>query len=247
MVRITLMYHDLYLKSGTESGFQNKSAFYYKTPVEEFEKHVKAVTDYCREHTEIKVDFTFDDGGVSFLNLAAPVLEKYGLKGTFFISTKFINTPLFLTTTQLQELSSRGHHIGLHAHSHAPLTTLSADEIMNEWATCAKLLEPYTTKNIKASIPNGDENIIVRQMAFNVGIKKLYTSVPTTKTEQFYEMTILGRYAIYQGMTPSDVISIISQKNHRYKILLKWNLLSLVKKILGNKYNMIKTLLFKRN
>ena len=78
------MYHDLYIQSGAESGFQNESAFQYKIQVDEFEKQVKAVVDYCREHIEIQVDFTFDDGGVSFLTLAAPILEKYGLKGIFF-------------------------------------------------------------------------------------------------------------------------------------------------------------------
>ena len=43
------MYHDLYIQSGAESGFQNESAFQYKIQVDEFEKQVKAVVDYCRE------------------------------------------------------------------------------------------------------------------------------------------------------------------------------------------------------
>ena len=208
---------------------------------------VKAVVDYCREHIEIQVDFTFDDGGVSFLTLAAPILEKYGLKGIFFISTEYINTPLFLSSAQLQELSDRGHHIGSHAHSHKPLTTLSENEITKEWVNSINLIKPYTTTNISASIPNGDENSIVRKKALEAGINKLYTSVPTTRTKRFYGMPVFGRYVIYQGMTSTDVIAIISNKHHRNKILLKWRLLSLTKNILGNKYNKIKVLLFRRN
>ena len=46
------MYHDLYIQSGAESGFQNESAFQYKIQVDEFEKQVKAVVDYCREHID---------------------------------------------------------------------------------------------------------------------------------------------------------------------------------------------------
>ena len=165
-MKIVLMYHDLYIQSGTESGFQNESAFQYKIRADEFERHVKAVVDYCSEHIDIQVDFTFDDGGVSFLTLAAPILEKYDLKGIFFISTKYINTPLFLTSAQLQELSDRGHHIGSHAHSHKQLTTLSENEITKEWVNSINLIKLYTTTNISASIPNGDENSIVRKKAF---------------------------------------------------------------------------------
>ena len=240
MAKIVLMYHDLYIQSGAESGFQNESAFQYKIQVDEFEKQVKAVVDYCREHIEIQVDFTFDDGGVSFLTLAAPILEKYGLKGIFFISTEYINTPLFLSSAQLQELSDRGHHIGSHAHSHKPLTTLSENEITKEWVNSINLIKPYTTTNISASIPNGDENSIVRKKALEAGINKLYTSVPTTRTKRFYGMPVFGRYVIYQGMTSTDVIAIISNKHHRNKILLKWRLLSLTKNILGNKYTILR-------
>lgn len=247
MIKITLMYHDLYIQSGAESGFQNESAFQYKIQVDEFEKQVKAVVDYCHEHIEIQVDFTFDDGGVSFLTLAAPILEKYGLKGIFFISTEYINTPLFLSSVQLQELSDRGHHIGSHAHSHKPLTTLSENEITKEWVNSINLIKPYTTLDISASIPNGDENLIVRKKAIEAGINKLYTSVPTTQIKRFYGIPIIGRYVIYQGMTSTDVIAIISNKYHRNKIFFKWKLLSLAKNILGNKYNKIKVLLFKCN
>ena len=41
MNKIALMYHDVYKQSGTESGFQNESAFQYKISEEEFESHVK--------------------------------------------------------------------------------------------------------------------------------------------------------------------------------------------------------------
>jgi hypothetical protein len=83
MAKIVLMYHDLYIQSGAESGFQNESAFQYKIQVDEFEKQVKAVVDYCREHIEIQVDFTFDDGGVSFLTLAARYWKNMDSKEYF--------------------------------------------------------------------------------------------------------------------------------------------------------------------
>lgn len=41
MKKVVLMYHDLYLHSSSESGFQNDSAFQYKIQVNEFEKQVE--------------------------------------------------------------------------------------------------------------------------------------------------------------------------------------------------------------
>ena len=62
--------------------------------------------------------FTFDDGGVSFVTKAAPILEKYGHKGVFFVSTKYIGTPGVLSAGQVKELELRGHVVGTHSHSH---------------------------------------------------------------------------------------------------------------------------------
>ena len=94
MNKIALMYHDVYKQSGTESGFQNESAFQYKISEEEFESHVKEISKYC-VNNNVDVLFTFDDGGISFLTIIAPILEKYNQKGIFFISTQYIDTPLF--------------------------------------------------------------------------------------------------------------------------------------------------------
>jgi peptidoglycan/xylan/chitin deacetylase (PgdA/CDA1 family) len=56
--------------------------------------------------------FTFDDGGVSFLDLIAPALERHGWRGLFFIATNWIGSPGFLKASQIAELRQRGHHIG---------------------------------------------------------------------------------------------------------------------------------------
>lgn len=53
------MYHDIYRDSVKESGFQNSSAFQYKVQLDEFEKHVVAVSEYCKKHTNVEVEFTF--------------------------------------------------------------------------------------------------------------------------------------------------------------------------------------------
>lgn len=244
-LRICLMYHDIYQQTPYESGFQQGSAFQYKIQAGIFEEHVKAVAEYCKEHPHIEVEFTFDDGGVSFLTLAAPILERYGLRGTFFISTAYLNTPQFLTTRQLDKLAKRGHRIGSHSHTHPMLTDLTEQEIAEEWTRSVDILRPFATDGITASIPNGDGNAVVMDKARGAGILQLYTSIPTTKIAYSENMQVVGRYVVYQGMSAADVLNIISNKAYRRRLYVRWRMLHLVKMCLGTQYERLKRCYFR--
>ena len=106
----TLMYHDVYQHGKTESGININSAQSYKIRASLFEKHIKAIREYVDAH-HIKpssIRLSFDDGGVSFLTVIAPILEKYGFKGYFFIATGFLNTEGFLNDEQVVEMCHQG-------------------------------------------------------------------------------------------------------------------------------------------
>lgn len=244
-LRICLMYHDIYQQTPYESGFQQESASQYKIQSDIFEEHVKAVAEYCKEHSHIEVEFTFDDGGVSFLTLAAPILERYGLRGTFFISTAYLNTPQFLATGQLAELANRGHRIGSHSHTHPMLTDLPEEGIAGEWAKSVGILRPFAPDGMTASIPNGDGNATVMKKALEAGIHRLYTSIPTTETTLFENMQVVGRYVVYQGMSAADVLNIISNKAYRRRLYVRWRMLHLVKMCLGTQYDRLKRCYFR--
>jgi peptidoglycan/xylan/chitin deacetylase (PgdA/CDA1 family) len=72
------------------------------------------------------VVITFDDGYVSQLEWAIPLLEKYHLKATFFIPLKYIgatdewNDPSFplMTSEQLKELDPKIIELGYHSFAH---------------------------------------------------------------------------------------------------------------------------------
>lgn len=85
--QIVLMFHDVYDTSPGESGFTSPAADFYKIDSTTFERYVEATQESKQNFV-----FTFDDGGVSFYTIAAPILEKYGLKGKFYISTAYIGT-----------------------------------------------------------------------------------------------------------------------------------------------------------
>jgi peptidoglycan/xylan/chitin deacetylase (PgdA/CDA1 family) len=91
------------------------------------------------------VSLTFDDGYLDNFTIAAPVLEKYGLTATFFITTGFIDSrtvprwdqglprhPGWMTWSQIESLSKRGFDIGCHTKSHADLGSVSSEEAQRE-------------------------------------------------------------------------------------------------------------------
>ena len=159
MKKIVLMYHDVYCIAETESGFQYPTSFLYKVGADQFESHVCFARDYCnlRGIPLNTIEFTFDDGGESFYRVIAPILEKYGFKGVFFISTSFIDTEKFLTKEQVVSLHQRGHIIASHSHSHPRnMTKLSMSELLFEWKTSKEILENILHTPITiASIPSG--------------------------------------------------------------------------------------------
>lgn len=232
---VVLMYHDIVTTNDKSSGFQNENAFQYKVKETAFEEQVKALQGK-------DVVFTFDDGGVSFYTKAAPILEKYGFKGVFFISTKYIGTPGFLDKEQVVALAARGHIVGSHSHTHPEIfTKLSKDEVREEWQKSYEILQGIlNNKNLPMSIPNGYASKTIMQEAIDCGFTDIYTSQPTTIDHQFQKHNVIGRYVVHENMTTEDVLRIVNSKGFRLKMALKWHLLNVVKGVLGSSYEKLK-------
>lgn len=229
------MYHDIVTVDDKSSGFQNESAFQYKVEETAFEEQIKALQGK-------DVVFTFDDGGVSFLTKAAPILEKYGFKGVFFISTKYIGTPGFLTAEQVKALEERGHVVGSHSHTHPEIfTKLSKEEIHEEWLKSFETLQSILgTKDLPMSIPNGYASKTIMQEAINCGYSDIYTSQPTTKVKTFQKHNVIGRYVVHENMSTQDVLRIVTSKGTKMKMAMKWHVLNIVKGLLGSSYDTLK-------
>ena len=232
---VVLMYHDIVTNEDKSSGFQNESAFQYKVVESAFEEQVKALQGK-------DVVFTFDDGGESFLTKAAPLLEQYGFKGVFFISTKYIGTPGFLTKDQVKELAERGHVIGSHSHTHPEIfTKLSKEEIHEEWQKSFEILRDILgEKDLPMSIPNGYASKSIMEEAIKCRFSDIYTSQPTTKIKLFQKHNVIGRYVVHDNMTTEDVLRIVNSKSYRLKMALKWQILNVVKGVLGESYDKLK-------
>ncbi len=236
---IALMYHDVYVKNPKESGFASDL---YKISIDEFEDQVVKIKDLIT-NKGVDICLTFDDGGASFYTPISSILDKYGLKGVFFIATKYIGKEGFVTEEQIRDIDSRGHYIGSHSYSHPEnMTDLTLDEIEKEWSMSVSTLEKIVNHPITvASIPNGYQSEQIYQAVAKTHITKLYTSKPTC-AESIVEnnLALIGRYVVLNGMNTDDVVSLITSKKRRRMLLLRWGGLNMVKWILGGKYEAIK-------
>jgi len=103
-----------------------------------FEAHMKILADsgyhsvlpaqlydylvYNKTLPEKPFMITFDDSRLEHTLIAAPVMEKYGFRGAFFIMTITYNKKNYMTTEQIAGLVKAGHVVGLHSWDHTMVT-----------------------------------------------------------------------------------------------------------------------------
>jgi peptidoglycan/xylan/chitin deacetylase (PgdA/CDA1 family) len=249
--KIALMYHDVYHSEVKESGFQNVGAIPYKITSHEFEHQISLIAEYCtsRQIDKNQVALTFDDGGESFHSIIAPVLEKHGFKGFFFITTGYIDSQGFMNKEQIIDLYNRGHYIGTHSHTHPKnISELSTADIESEWSKSVEILNRIISDKVKtASIPGGFYSEQSRLALKNNGIESIFTSVPTTKIKYHSDgQYIIGRFTIKNSTKSGTVLKFVNNNsvNQIYE-LIKWRGLAMIRSVLGNNYYRIREILLK--
>lgn len=78
------------------------------------------------------VSITFDDGVASQYTKAYPLLKQYDLHATFYLTSGFLNTDFYMTSSQAAEVKSNGNELAAHTRTHPHLTQLSEVDLVNE-------------------------------------------------------------------------------------------------------------------
>lgn len=142
-----LMYHHIVLKKGKglsisvgnlERQFEYLAKKNYKT------HHLKDLLQNKKLPEGKNIVITFDDGYVSQLKLALPLLKRYKLKATFFIPLAYLGkTDLWntaslaiMTSDQLKSMDPELIELGFHSFSHKKYTELSPEEIEEDTKRC---------------------------------------------------------------------------------------------------------------
>lgn len=100
---------------------------------------------------------TFDDGYADNARLAAPVLNKYGIPATFFVTAGFIDSSQqapwdarkglrseWMTWQELANLAAEGHDIEAHTMSHPEISGIDAESLDRELSESIALIKHHT-------------------------------------------------------------------------------------------------------
>ncbi|MBW8334701.1 MAG: polysaccharide deacetylase family protein [Prolixibacteraceae bacterium] len=112
---------------------------------------------YNKDLPEKPFMITFDDSRVEHSTIAAPVMEKYGFRGVFFIMTITYNKKNYMTTDEIAQLAKAGHTIGLHSWDHTMVIKYKeAADWQKQVTEPKKKLEKIVGKAIEYwAYPNG--------------------------------------------------------------------------------------------
>jgi peptidoglycan/xylan/chitin deacetylase (PgdA/CDA1 family) len=200
----SLMYHDVVERGEfLSSGFSGPAADAYKLETAVFRRHLETIRrspeiiERAQTWTGNRLFLTFDDGGASFQSIAA-ILETFGWRGHFFITTDRIGSAAFLDAAQIRDLRQRGHVIGSHSCTHPRRITNP-----REWLDSLERLAGILGEPVRiASVPGGFYSRRVAETAAASGIEVLFNSEPTSRPHVVAGCLVLGRYAIRHGMPP---------------------------------------------
>ncbi|MBS7811739.1 polysaccharide deacetylase family protein [Roseococcus pinisoli] len=129
-----------------------------------------AVIDNC-------IEITFDDGNISDLRVAAPILAERGLSATFFILGGRIGWQDFLSARDIRELDRLGMVVGSHGMDHVHWPAVDDVALHRELAVSKSVLEDILGKPVlTAAVPFGDFDGRSLRKALSVGYQNVYTS-----------------------------------------------------------------------
>ncbi len=139
------------------------------------------VVGLCEAHKSnalLRVAVTFDDGYKDNLYSAAPILLKYQVPFTVFVSSSYLKSHSheYLMMSELRELASLpGVTIGSHGVSHVPLAQSDDSTLWNEVSGSRRCLEEVIGRPVIAiAYPHGSVDLrvreAVRQAGYSLGV-----------------------------------------------------------------------------
>lgn len=189
--RLFLLYHELRSTPSTYS---------YVTSTSAFIEHV-ALFRSPGSAGSLQPEITFDDGHLSNLTEALPILLSQQLSARFFITAGWTDKkPGFMQASHLRELHAAGQHIGAHGLTHKLLTHCSPTELDQELRVARLILENHLGASVTSmSLPGGRFNRSVLDACWSAGYTHVFTSIP--KPEPFPLGRCIGRLNIHGGAT----------------------------------------------
>lgn len=235
-----LMYHGLHAGENDPGRFD---PVYSVTPAA-----FAAQLDWLREHgfrsvklddtevdTENPVVISFDDGDVSNLTVALPLLAERGMAAECFVTSDYIGAPGMLTVQDVRALADAGIGVQSHGRSHRFLEDLDDEAMYAELRDSKARLEAASGRAVTAlAFPGGRGGSRERDAALRLGYRHVLGSQPgpnrDRRAHECYE-----RIAITRDMPLGDFASLVAWRGWRPRYArARFRALRVPKQLLGN-------------
>ena len=197
--------------------------------------HTVGASDRYAADDGRRIAITFDDGDVSNIDVALPLLRERDMVATFFITSGFIGQPGMLSPAQVGALVAAGIEIGAHGHSHAFLEDLDDAALSAELRESRRQLSKITGGPVGSmALPGGRGGERERRAARAQGYAHLFGSVPGPNRNPAGEGW-LQRIAVTRDMELGTFASLVAWRGVRPRVSrMRFEALSWPKRMLGN-------------
>lgn len=220
----TLAYHEV-----TTTG----TPYRYGISTDKFEDHLRRLQQF-RQKADLPAAqpyITFDDGHLSQLMNAQPMLHRFGEHAIFFVTAGWTSKRAgYMTWRHLRELQACGHEVQSHGWSHTLLTRCSPHDLERELVHSKNALEEHLgTKVDGISFPGGRWNPQVLHACVMAGYSRVFTSDPW-HIPSSCALPVIGRWMVSGKMNGDHIATLLRGRGavvhllrtrHRFKELAK--------------------------
>lgn len=191
--------------------------------------------DAGRPRDARSVVVTFDDGDVSNVEVALPLLVERGMRAQFFVTTDFIGQPGMLSADDVRTLAAAGMGIGSHGVTHRFLEDLPEELLEAEMRDSMRRLHEACGMDVDAiALPGGRGGVREARMAHAVGYRHLYGSVPGPN-RRARPGSWLQRISVTRDTDMAQFEAMVRWRGwESRKIRARYEALRLCKRMLGN-------------
>lgn len=184
---------------------------------------------------ERRVVITFDDGDLSNVEIALPLLQQRGMVAEFFITSDFIGQPGMVSADDVRRLSAAGMGIGSHGRTHAFLQDLDTRELTAELDDSRGRLQAICGRPIDSlALPGGRGGERELAAAQRIGYRHLLGSVPGPNRRPRADGW-LQRLSVTRDLSLDDFAALVQWRGLPPRWMqARHAALALPKRVLGN-------------
>lgn len=153
---------------------------------------------------------TFDDGFADYADVALPILERYNLVATLFVTTGRLGWPGMLSAQAVLDLSKTSTEIGAHSVSHRHLDILRGAQVRHEITACRDVLEDLTGAQVNSfAYPHGSQTAGTRAMVASSGYLTAH-AVKNAISHPMDDPFAVARFTVHSRRTRQRVRDVIN-------------------------------------